>query len=156
MDEKDDAARLQFSAEWQNAQCLNISEVESVLRGPFARMTTEGKISQHLDRAYRHALKFSRIRDLQQLQQLRVSLEDWEPPSALGALAQDADSVRLVPFEVSQLVNLMPTDADEAKGLIPSLSRFQNSDVMAALEILGNYSKLQMGGGNSLALPAEF
>ena len=156
MDSQDDAATLQFSEIWKNAQGLNISEVESVLRGPFTRMTTEGKISQHLDRAYRHALKFSRIRDIQQLQQLRVNLEDLEPPSALGALAQDVDSVRLAPFEVSQLVNLMPTDADEAKSLMPSLTRFQNSDVMAALEILWNFSKLQMSGGAALSLPSEF
>ena len=156
MDDTEDAATLKFSDFWKNAQSLNISEVESVLRGPFARMTNDGKISQHLDRAYRHSLRFSKIRDLQQLQQLRVNLEDWEPPSALGALAQDADSVRLAPFEVSQMVNLMPTDAEEAKTLMPSLARFQNSDIMSALEILGNFSRLQMGGGNAVAMPAEF
>ena len=153
---EEDAATLQFSEFWQNAQSLNVSEVESVLRGPFTRMTSEGKISQHLDKSYRHALKFSRIRDLQQLQQLRVNLEDWEPPSSLGALAQDPHSVRLAPFEVSQLVNLMPADADEAKALMPSVGRFQTSDIMAVLEILGNFSRVQIGGNNAVALPAEF
>jgi len=154
MEDKEDAATLQFPDFWQAAQSLNISEVESVLRGPFTRMTTEGKISAHLDKAYRHSLKFSRIRDLQQLQQLRVNLEDWEAPSAMGALQDSGKLMRLAPFEVSQFVNLMPTDAEEAKALMPSLSRFQTSDVMAILEILGSYSKIQIGG--NAALPAEF
>jgi DNA-directed RNA polymerase subunit F len=156
MEDKEDAATLQFSDFWATASSMNISEVESVLKGPYQRMANEGKISHHLQRAYLHALKFSRIRDVQQLQQLRVNLEDWEAPSAMGALQDNAKQTRLDAFEISQIVNLMPTDADEAKALMPSLCRFQNSDVMAILEILGSYSKIQLGGNNAIALPAEF
>ena len=141
--EDQDAASLKFVDFWKTAQHLNICEVESVLRGPFARMNAEGKLHPHLDKAYRHTLKFSRVRDVQALQQLRVALEDWEPPSSIGSLITD-ESLRLAPFEVAQLVNLMPADSEEAKALLPSLDRFQASDVLSVLEILGNYSKLQI------------
>jgi DNA-directed RNA polymerase subunit F len=143
-----DAGTLQFPAFFANAQALNICEVESILRGPYSRSQTAQEGS-HLSRAYKHALKFSRIRDVQALQQLRIALEDWEPPSSLGAIVTSEDS-KLNPFEVAQLVNLMPVDVDETKALIPSLGRFTNSDVLSALEILGQYSKL--GGSDIMVL----
>ena len=137
-----DAAALRFGDLWKTAQHLNICEVESVLRAPFSRMQPSNP-QPHLDRAYRHALRFSRIRDVQALQQLRVALEDWEPPSSLGSLVTD-ESMRLVPFEVAQLVNLMPADAEEAKAVLPSLERFPAGDVLSLLEIMGSYAKLQI------------
>ena len=140
MDEQD-AATLRFSEFWRGAQHLNICEVESVLRGPFARMTAEKKFLPHLDRAYRHAFRFSKIRDVQALQQLRVALEDWEPPSSQGAALLDSD--RLAPFEVAQLVNLFPESPEIAKALLPSLDRFQNADINSILEILGQFANLQ-------------
>ena len=143
MDEDQDAGTLKFANFWKNAQSLNICEVESVLRGPFARMNSEGRTIGHLDKAYRHSLRFSRIRDVQALQQLRVALEDWEPPSSIGALVDTAE-LRLAPFEVAQFVNLVPADPDEAKALMPSLDRFSNSDILSVLEIIGQYSKLQV------------
>ena len=142
MDEQD-AGGLRFSEFWRGAQHLNICEVESVLRGPFARMNAEKSARlPHLDRAYRHAFRFSKIRDVQALQQLRVALEDWEPPSSQGQTVV-ADMDRLAPFEVAQLVNLFPESPEIAKALLPSLDRFQNADINSILEFLGQFANLQ-------------
>ncbi|KAF4691609.1 hypothetical protein FOZ60_015189 [Perkinsus olseni] len=85
MEDHQDSAELNFDPVWQKAQCLNICEVEQLLRQPYARLVESGRSSaktQCLEQSYKHALRFSKITDPEALTELRAALEDWEPPTA--------------------------------------------------------------------------
>lgn len=159
MDDQQDSARLEFDSVWKSAQCLNICEIEQLLRGPYLQAEAAGDMKPHLETAYKHARRFSKLKDSQALQELRMALEDWEAPSSAGL--QDTES-KLVPFEQAQLLTLAPSDADEAMSLIPSLDRFSPVDVSSILDIIVTYMKtggplpLQSQGDFSMAPPLNY
>lgn len=138
MEDKQDSASLEFDEIWKNAQCLNICEVEQLLKTPYLQGEASGISKAHLESAFKHARRFAKLKDTQALHELRTALEDWEAPS--GASSGGAGS-RLASFEQSQLVNLLPNDAEEAITLIPSLSRFSAIDISAVLDTIGSYVK---------------
>ncbi len=137
MEDTQDAGLLKFDLIWKTAQCLNICEVEQLLRGPALQQSSQ---KGQLESAFKHARRFARLRDSQSLQELRITLEEWEAQSAVG-------DNRLSPFEVAQLVNLVPSDVDEAKALIPSLDRFSPVDIGYVLETIQSFMKTGTGGG---------
>ena len=138
MEDQQDSGRLELDPIWKNAQCLNICEVEQLLKTPFLQGEAAGSTKPHLEMAFKHARRFSKLRDSQALQELRMALEDWEAPSSTGTNQIDA---RLAAFEQAQLVNLMPSDADEAIALIPSMIRFSPIDVASVLDVLNSFMK---------------
>lgn len=138
MEDQQDSAKLQFEGVWKTAQCLNICEVEQLLRGPFLQAEAAGDMKPHLESAFKHARRFGKLKDTQALQELRMALEDWETPSSAGSSEND---VKLATFEQAQLINLAPGDADEAIALIPSLDRFSPVDVTSILDILATFMK---------------
>lgn len=155
MEDQQDSANLDFHPTWRNARCLNICEVENELRQPFLLSEASGTTKSHLQMAYTHAKRFSKLRDLQSIQQLRSSLEDWEAPhGATGNQQSDADmsQVRLAPFEIAQLVNLVPTDVDEAVSLIPSLERFSPVDLTVVLDTIAGYMHPSSSLGGQISL----
>ena len=146
MDDQQDSARLEFDSVWKNVQCLNICEVEHLLRTAYMQGEASGNTKPHLEMAFKHARRFSKFKDSQVSQELRMALEDWEAPSSTGSIQSD---IRLAPFEQAQLVNLVPSDADEAIALIPSLDRFSPVDISSVLEILMSFMKTGQAGGVS-------
>ena len=130
MEDQQDSAKLEFESIWKNAQCLNICEVEQLLKTPFLQGEAAGSTKPHLDMAFKHSRRFGKLKESQALQELRMALEDWEAPSSAGTQQVEW---RLVPFEQAQLVNLVPSDSEEALSLIPSLDRFSPVDVSSLL-----------------------
>ena len=139
MAEQEDSAKLFFEGVWKHAQSLNICEVEQLLKVPFLQGEASGATKQHLDMAFKHARRFAKLKDTQALQELRMALEDWEAPSTSGSKVANS---KLAGFEQAQLVNLVPSDSDEAQALIPSLSRFSPLDVASLLEMIGSFMKM--------------
>lgn len=138
MEDQQDAARLDFDGAWKNVQCLNICEVEQLLRTAYMQSEATSSTKPHLEMAFKHARRFSKFKDSQSSQELRMALDDWEAPLSEGSLSSEA---RLASFEQAQLVNLVPTDAEEAVALIPSLDRFSPVDISSVLDILMSFKK---------------
>jgi hypothetical protein len=137
MEDKQDAASLEFHTLWKNAQCLNICEVEQLLKTPFLQGEASGVSKPHLELAFKHARRFGRLKDTQALHELRMALDDWEAPSS----NDNAGNHKLIGYEQSQLVNLLPNDPDETVALIPSLSRFSPVDISSILDTIGSFLK---------------
>ena len=150
MDDQQESSRLEFDLTWKNAKCLNICEVEQLLKTPFLQGEASGQRKQHMELAFNHARRFSKLKDSQGLQELRMAIEDWEAPSSAGI---DQAEARLAPFEQAQLVNLLPADAEEAISLIPSLERFSPIDISSLLEAIGSFIK---GGSMASTLPSQY
>ena len=145
MEDRQDASRLEFDTIWKTSKCLNICEVEQLLKTPFLQGEASGQRKHHLELAFNHARRFSKLKDSQGLQELRMALEDWEAPSSSGINESDA---RLAPYEQAQLVNLLPADAEEAIALIPSLDRLSPVDISAVLDMIGSFIKGLHGGSS--------
>ena len=153
MEDQQDSARLQFGSVWKNVQCLNIGEVEHLLRTAYMQSESLGNTKPHLEMAFKHSRRFSKFKDSQSLQELRMALEDWEAPSGTCSLQTES---RLASFEQAQLVNLVPMDADEATSLIPSLDRFSPVDVSSILDILLSFTKTgQVGASSGIGGPRD-
>ena len=138
MEDQQDSARLELGSTWGNAQCLNICEVEQLLKTPYLHGEASGQSKPHMEMAFKHARQFGKLKDAQTLHVLRMALDDWEAPSGSGSGPLDS---RLASFEQAQLVNLTPNDAEEAVALIPSLSRFSSVDVSSVLDLLASFMK---------------
>jgi DNA-directed RNA polymerase II subunit RPB4 len=141
MDDQQDSARLELGSVWSNAQCLNICEVEQLLKTPYLHGEASGQSKPHMEMAFKHARRFGKLKDSQTLHELRMALDDWEAPS--GAVSGQIDA-RLASFEQAQLVNLTPNDPDEAVALIPSLCRFSAVDIATVLDIIASFMKGSM------------
>ena len=154
MEDQQDSASLDFHQTWRNARCLNICEVENELRQPFMLSEASGTTKPHLQMAYTHAKRFSKLRDTQALHQLRSSLEDWEAPHGASGNQQsesEMSQARLAPFELAQLVNLVPGDVDEAVSLIPSLERFSPVDLSVVLDTIAGYMRQSSNIGGQIS-----
>lgn len=62
-------------------------------------------------------------------EELRTVLENNTFPSGAGSDVNGGHGDRLHKFEVAALANLQPAEPDEARALIPSLSRFDDADI---------------------------
>jgi hypothetical protein len=138
MDDQQDSARLELGSIWVTAQCLNLCEVEQLLKTPYLHAEASGLSKPHIELAFKHARRFGKMKDTQTLHELRMALDDWE---ALSGMNNGQTDIRLAPFEQAQLVNLTPNDADEARALIPSLSRFNAVDITSVLDVIASFMK---------------
>lgn len=142
MEDQQDSAQLELGSIWSNSQCLNICEVEQLLKTPYLHGEASGQSKPHLEMAFKHARRFGKLKDSQTLHELRMALDDWEAPS--GSISEG--SARLASFEQAQLVNLTPNDAEEAMALIPSLARFSPVDITSVLDVIASFMKSSIGG----------
>ena len=141
MEDQQDSAQLELGSVWTNAQCLNICEVEQLLKTPYLHGEASGQSKPHLEMAFKHSRRFGKLKDSQTLHELRMALDDWEAPS--GSVGET--NSRLASFEQAQLVNLTPNDAEEAVAMIPSLARFSPVDITSVLDIIASFMKSSMG-----------
>ncbi|EFA76313.1 RNA polymerase II core subunit [Heterostelium album PN500] len=126
--EEEDLSLLKFPKDLKNAKFLLNSEVAILLecRKEFATEGTEFPQTFHKTLAY--AERFSRYKNKASIKQVRGVLSK-----------QDLDE-----FEVACLANLCPENSDEAKSLIVSLKRFQDTQddtLQAILDELSNLRK---------------
>ena len=147
MEDTQDSSKLEFDTVWKTARCMNICEVEQLLRPYFIQSEASGTTKPHLQMAYTHAKRFAKLRDTQAQEELRMALEDWE--ATMNASSREPSASRLAPFELAQLVNLVPNDVDEAVSLIPSLDRFSPIDIGVVLDIVSTYMKTGGPGDSS-------
>lgn len=153
MEDQQDSAHLDFQGIWKTSRCLNICEVENELRIPFMHSEASGSNKPHLQMAYAHAKRFAKFGE-QERQQLRAALEDWEAPHGSNENRKsesDMSQSRLAPFELAQLVNLVPNDVDEAVSLIPSLERFSPVDLSSVLDTISNYIRQSTTGQTQIS-----
>ncbi|KAJ3073495.1 RNA polymerase B, partial [Quaeritorhiza haematococci] len=104
--EEEDAATLKFGEEFQDVQCLLISEVRVLLEVAKGRKEREGgdkAISEIMQKTIDYCDKFSRFSNKQTVKEVRTLFPADE-------FAQ---------FEMAQLANLCCESAEEAKTLIP-------------------------------------
>ncbi|KAL1930718.1 hypothetical protein VTP01DRAFT_10880 [Rhizomucor pusillus] len=120
--EIEDAATLNLGEDFENTQCLFISEVrilmevqeESKERGTDNRPTTS-ITSKTLD----YVRMFSRFSNRDSVNEIR------------SLLSRESNTV--AQFEAAQLANLVCEDAEEAKALVPSLAQKMDDEKLERL-----------------------
>ncbi|KAL3129252.1 hypothetical protein CHM_3g4320 [Cryptosporidium hominis] len=114
-DDNFDIEKLEFGKELNGIKCLNLSELRLLLED---RMRTypSGSDEAHtlIKSAYDYSYKFGKIKNRASVILIREALDE---------------TTKLHEFEIASLVNLLPRTPDEAKSLIPSLSRLPNDHI---------------------------
>ncbi|KAG8854582.1 RNA polymerase B [Tulasnella sp. 330] len=105
--EDEDAATLKLGSEFNNAGCLMISEVKTLLE---FRAEKSGKI----------ASETAVFKNTKSYVDTFSKFNDDTSRSVREALTRHVDQ-GLTQFEIAQLANLIPASAEEAKNCIPSL-----------------------------------
>jgi DNA-directed RNA polymerase II subunit RPB4 len=118
-----DANQSQFGPEFQDCQCLLISEVKVLLEVSKNNNTNTNEI---VNKTFDYCMKFSRFNNKQTVKQIRSLFDsDYHP------------------FEMAQLANLTCESVEEACYLIPSLSRIPIDELQSKLNELGHLRKYQ-------------
>eukprot|EP00743_Colponemidia_sp_Colp-15_P007204 GILK01007779.1.p1 GENE.GILK01007779.1~~GILK01007779.1.p1 ORF type:complete len:131 (-),score=31.88 GILK01007779.1:104-496(-) len=124
--EEEDAAELKLGPDFTNAKCLMNSEIAIVLEHRQANPGVEDIENPVFDKTLAYVNRFNRYRNKEAVKQVRELLQ----------------KKNLEDFEIAALGNLNPEDAEEAKSLIPSLSRRVEDDSLnAILDDLRNFRK---------------
>lgn len=125
---EEDATELILGSEFQEhhgAQPLFISEVAHLLK-----LQVEGKkaseyaphLNPVLQKSLEYAERFGPLSKTEQAIAVRDQLTNFQPP--------------LHPFEIAQIASLMPKSSEEAKAIIPSLSRIPDNELFDLLQSL--------------------
>ena len=111
----EDAATLNLGPDFQDGRCLLNSEVAIILQHKLEQMRADGKRPPSNDflKAHEYVNRVKQFKDKDTIAQIRQELENYTPYE----------------FEVAQLGNLCPEDAEEAKALVPSLALAGRDDV---------------------------
>ena len=117
----EDAAELNLGEEFQpgKAQPLFLSEAGHLLGVKLQKQQAGAyapEINPVLKKSVEYAQRFDSIMGTEQAVDVRAQLEQVKP--------------ELHPFEIAQLASLVPQDAEEAKAIIPSLSKHFENDVL--------------------------
>lgn len=109
----EDASVLELGPEFspEKAQALFLSEASYLLQKKVEQhqtATLQGDINPVLKKAFEYAERFDTFRSADTAMTVRAQLSKIIPP--------------LHPFEIAQLATLVPSTADEAKVIIPSLA----------------------------------
>ncbi|KAJ3416104.1 RNA polymerase B [Chytridiales sp. JEL 0842] len=127
----EDAAECRFGDEFQDVQCLLISEVRVLLEAAEDKKRKDGGVGGMSDikqKTLDHCQRFSRFTNKQTVKEIRQ----------LYSHEQFHD------FEVAQLANLCCETVEEAKSLIQSLSkRFDNIEDAKLQDLLDQMSSLR-------------
>lgn len=123
--EEEDAATLKFPKEFESAETLTISEVLKILesRKEQSDKTDSGqKLNEVFVKTLEHCKTFNRLGDNKE---------------RIHAVRRILQSKKLHKFELAQLANLLPDEAEEARTLIPSLEHnFQDEELTEILKAM--------------------
>ncbi|KAJ1653855.1 RNA polymerase B [Dispira simplex] len=116
--EEENAAKVILGDDFQNEQCLFISEVKILLDAQHEAKTTGDKnVTAVYQRTYDYVNQFARFKNQDSVREVRQFLADDTLES----------------FEIAQLANLCCEEAEEAKTLIPSLMHKKDDDTLQSL-----------------------
>ncbi|ORZ19057.1 HRDC-like protein [Absidia repens] len=104
--EQEDASILKLGEEFENSQCLYISEVRILLEAQSEAKETRSSTNV-MTKTLEHVQSFGRFNNREPVVEVRKLL---------------GRNTELSQFEIAQLANLCCEDAEEAKALIPSLA----------------------------------
>lgn len=128
---EENAAELQFPKEFENAQTLLVSEVNTLLQHRIEQNENaedEQEFSEVFTKTHNYTTRFSRFNNRETIKTVR------------NILTQK----KLHPFELAQIANLAPETPEEAKGLIPSLEgRFQDEELAQVLDDIQTQRSIQ-------------
>ncbi|KAI8904476.1 HRDC-like protein, partial [Gorgonomyces haynaldii] len=125
---EEDANNLLFGSEYQNTQCLLISEVQVVLQSTLLRKQTQNEpIPEILTKTLDYCTKFSKFSNKENVMQIRSLFSEQQ----------------LNQFEMAQLANFCCETSEEASTLVPSLSRMNEDQLQGLLNDLQNLRKYQ-------------
>jgi len=123
-DEEEDADFLKLGSEFNNAGCLLISEVKSLLE----LRATQPPDNQVYSKTVRYVNEFSKFGSRDTILALREIFKQQE---------------ELTQFEVAQIANLCPSDIEEARNCIPSLVKLNDDKLQALLDEVQALRKFQ-------------
>ena len=131
----EDANALKFGPDFEGAQILTNSEVSIILTRLHGARGGEVEVTPSLAKTLAYVKRYGNIGEesMADTKELRQALESYEH------VTDDGSTVKLRPFEVAALSNLMAADstAEEAFALIPSLKQeFAEEEVEAVLDII--------------------
>lgn len=130
---EEDSATLQLGPDFKTAKCLNNADVALILEHK-RELYAEKGIAPKSDflKAYHYVNTVKQFKDRDVVMQVRKELQAYN----------------LAPFEVTQLSNLCPENAQEAKALIASLDmpdrecgEIGNSELNEVLQQLASYKQ---------------
>ena len=126
---EEDANQCQLGAEFQDVQCLLISEAKVLLEVAKNRNVRhkDQDLTDTMQKTLEYCLRFSRFGNKASVTKIR-------------SLFPDEDFFQ---FEMAQLANLCCETADEAKAMIPSLNRKSDHQLQALLNELQQERKTQ-------------
>ncbi|KAJ2777160.1 RNA polymerase B [Coemansia javaensis] len=123
-----DAARLELGVDFQDAECLLISEVKVLLEAQYDSKKDEKSLDEVYTKTLEYAQKFSRYTNRDTIKEVRALLK----PTGLE------------PFECAQLGNLCCSEYEEAKSLVPSIaSKISDEDLDSLLKQMDSLKKYQ-------------
>ena len=129
---EENAAELQFSPEFANAETLLISEVNLLLQHRIKQNENaeeEQEFSEVFTKTHNYTTRFSRFNNRDTISTVRNTL---------------SQKSKLHKFEIAQIANLAPETPEEAKGLIPSLEgRFQDEELAQILDDIQTQRSIQ-------------
>ncbi|KAH7101808.1 HRDC-like protein [Auriculariales sp. MPI-PUGE-AT-0066] len=121
--EEEDAAVLKLGSEFNTAGCLLISEVQILLEHKKDNAPDTAVYNKTLD----YVRTFSKFSTQENAQQVRMTLQQ----------------AGLTQFETAQIANLVPVDVDEAKSVIPSLSKLEDDRLQELLDQVQSLRRFQ-------------
>lgn len=123
--EEEDAAILKFPKEFDNAETLTISEVLKILenRKEQAEKSDSGmKLNEVFEKTLEHCKTVNRLGDNKE---------------KIHAVRRILSTKKFHKFELAQLANLCPENAEEARTFIPSLeNNFQDEELTEILNAM--------------------
>ncbi|KAJ1740854.1 RNA polymerase B [Coemansia sp. RSA 1085] len=123
-----DAAKLDLGADFQDAECLLISEVKVLLEAQYDTKKEEKSLDETYTKTLEYVQQFSRYTNRDTIKEVRALLKPTE----------------LEPFECAQLGNLCCSEFDEAKTLIPSIgNKISDDDLDSLLKQMDSLKKYQ-------------
>ncbi|KAJ2354619.1 RNA polymerase B [Coemansia erecta] len=123
-----DAAKLELGEEFQDAECLLISEVKVLLEVQYEVKKDQKNLEETFLKTLEYVQQFSRYTNRDTIKEVRALLKPTE----------------LEPFECAQLGNLCCSEYDEAKTLVPSIgSKISDDDLDSLLKQMDSLKKYQ-------------
>ncbi|KAJ2554172.1 RNA polymerase B [Coemansia sp. RSA 1933] len=123
-----DAGKLELGEDFQDAECLLISEVKVLLEAQYEGRKDEKDLSGVFTKTLEYVQKFSRYTNRDTIKEVRALLK---PTNLEG-------------FETAQLGNLCCSEYEEAKMLIPSIGdKISDEDLDSLLKQMDSLKKYQ-------------
>ncbi|KAJ2458805.1 RNA polymerase B [Coemansia sp. RSA 2424] len=123
-----DAGVLELGEDFQDAECLLISEVKVLLEAQYESKKEEKNLTDVYTKTLEYVQKFSRFTNRDTIKEVRALLKPTD----------------LAPFECAQLGNLCCSEYEEAKSLVPSIgNKISDDDLDSLLRQMDSLKKYQ-------------